>query len=82
MGKIKQMLIDTDQEDQTDPRDTGNYGQSEEEPTITDHAMVELARTVKTLYDHRTELNDYDLREIHCHINTLKTLPKTSEIPF
>jgi len=34
VGKLKQSLIDTEFEDQTDPRDTGNYGEPEQtEPT-------------------------------------------------
>lgn len=50
MGKVKQMLIDTVHEDQTDPRDTGNYGETTvDEPSEADHAMVELSNVLSTL---------------------------------
>lgn len=49
MGKVKDMLIDTVHEDQTDPRDTGNYEPEADEPSEADHAMVELSNVLNTL---------------------------------
>lgn len=48
MGKLKQSLIDTPLEDQTDPRDTGEYGQPDE-PTASDWAISELNNAIITL---------------------------------
>ena len=48
MGKLKQSVIDTPLEDQTDPRDTGEYGQPDE-PTATDWAISELNNAIITL---------------------------------
>lgn len=50
MGKVKQALIDTPLEDQTDPRDTGNYGEPEQtEPSASDWAISELNNAIITL---------------------------------
>lgn len=50
MGRIKQLLIDTIYEDQTDPRDTGNYEKLEEtQPSQSDWAMSELNNAIITL---------------------------------
>ncbi len=48
MGKLKQSVIDTPLEDQTDPRDTGDYGQPDE-PTASDWAISELNNAIITL---------------------------------
>lgn len=48
MGKLKQSLIDTPLEDQTDPRDTGEYGQPDE-PSASDWAISELNNAIITL---------------------------------
>lgn len=48
MGKLKQSLIDTPLEDQTDPRDTGEYGQPDE-PSASDWAISELNNAIMTL---------------------------------
>lgn len=54
MGALKQSVIDTEQEDQTDPRDPGVYpGEENEKPSDEDlavgHAMQDLAQAVGIL---------------------------------
>ena len=63
MGKLKQSVIDTPLEDQTDPRDTGDYGQPDE-PTASDWAISELNNAIITLEKHGaigyvSELKEY-----------------------
>jgi hypothetical protein len=48
MGKVKDQLIDTELEDQTDPRDTFSPPESDE-PSEVDHAMYELQKAINIL---------------------------------
>ena len=53
MGALKQSLIDTPLEDQTDPRDTGEYGEPNTKEDLEELAlgftMVELSNAIKTI---------------------------------
>lgn len=52
MGKVKQLVIDTELEDQTDSRDPGVYLGEVDEPTPSDWAISELNNAITTLEKH------------------------------
>ena len=84
MGKVKQSLIDTDQEDQTDPRDTGVYpGQAEAESEIgLGWAIFDLKKCASTLLDKAGYLTVGDLQDISDAVQKLQNIPSKVRKPF
>ena len=83
MGKLKQSLIDTEFEDQTDPRDTGNYGEPEQtEPTKAEWAVMELVRSSDEVINNAQDLTVGDLKDITEVIENLQDLAKHIRKPF
>jgi len=83
MGKLKQSLIDTEFEDQTDPRDTGNYGEPEQtEPTQAEWAVIELVRASANVINNAQGLTVGDLKDITEVIENLQDLAKHIRKPF
>ena len=83
MGKVKQMLIDTPLEDQTDPRDTGDYGEPEQtEPTQAEWAVIELVRASANVINNAQGLTVGDLKDITEVIENLQDLAKHIRKPF
>ncbi len=91
MGQLKQALIDTDQEDQTDPRDTGSYGPEHEaeEQRKADEAEVslgwavfELKKAAKFLNENCHSLTIADLAEIAQATEQLQAIPRKVSEPF
>ena len=78
MGYYKSLIIDTIDEDQTDPRDMGNYDiVLAEEPSAVDWAMSELNNAIGTLEKHGAtgyvaEVKEYRARLQKVIDNTLK----------
>lgn len=86
MGKLKQMLIDTDQEDQTDPRDPGVYpGQEEAEAEAEvslGWAVFDLIKAANYLHEHAYSLTVGDLQDISKATLKLQDIPTKVNKPF
>lgn len=82
MGQLKQSLIDTEQEDQTDPRDTFSPPESHESEVATGWAVFELLKAAKHLHDNAFSLDVGDLQDISKATLLLQDIPSKINKPF
>ena len=91
MGKLKQSVIDTPLEDQTDPRDTGSYGaeyeaeeqrKADEKEVSLCWAIFELAKAAKFLNENCHSLTVGDLQDISKATQLLQDIPSKVTKPF
>ena len=91
MGKLKQSVIDTPLEDQTDPRDTGSYGaeyeaeeqrKADEKEVSLGWAIFDLVKAAKHLNENCRSLTVGDLADITKATEQLQEIPNKVAKPF